>query len=181
MVAASPARPSVPGRRTLHLALGALALGAGCGEASGSGSSDAAGPGASNAQVERVVDGDTIDVAIGGASERVRLIGIDTPEVARADRDAECFGDEATGFTQDLLPAGTPVRIERDIVSRDDYGRLLGYVHSADGTFVNLEIVRRGYATPLTIEPNSAHAAELAAAATAAERDDLGLWAACAG
>lgn len=118
---------------------------------------------------------------VSGASERVRLIGIDTPEVARADRDGECFGDEATTFTETLLPVGSPIRIERDVVSRDDYGRLLGYVHAADGTFINLEIVRRGYATPLSIGPNTAHAVDIAAAATAAERDDLGLWSACAG
>ena len=134
-----------------------------------------------NAEIERVIDGDTVDVALAGTTERVRLIGIDTPEVAHPDREGECFGDEATAFTEQLLPVGTPVRIERDIVGRDDYGRLLGYLHTTDGTFVNVEIVRRGYATPLSIEPNSAHARKIAAAATAAERDDLGLWGACAG
>lgn len=138
------------------------------------------------ATVEYVVDGDTIDVEIGGRTERVRLIGIDTPETKKPNSPVECFGPEASAFTASLLPVGTRVRIERDIVGRDDYGRLLGYVHLVEGdepatadTFVNLAIVEHGYARPLTIEPNSTFAHEFAAAAGRAERDDLGLWAAC--
>jgi micrococcal nuclease len=136
------------------------------------------------ATVTGVVDGDTIDVEIGGRRDRVRLIGIDTPETKQPDRPVECFGPEASAFTASLLPIGTEVLIERDIVGRDDYGRLLGYVHlvSADGratTFVNLEIVEQGYAGPLTIEPNSTFARDFAAAARRAERADLGMWAAC--
>jgi micrococcal nuclease len=130
--------------------------------------------------VVEVVDGDTVDVEIGGRSERVRLIGINTPETKRPDTPIECYGPEASAFTASLLPAGTTVRIERDVVGRDDYGRLLGYVHLVDGdVFVNLAIVERGFARPLTIEPNSTHAAEFADAARRAERSDLGLWAAC--
>lgn len=91
-----------------------------------------------NAVVDDIVDGDTIDVIIDGTEERVRLTGIDTPEVAHAatgSRPAtvgECFGDEATDFTAGLLPIGTPVRLERDVVGRDDYGRVLAYVYRAD-------------------------------------------------
>jgi micrococcal nuclease len=134
------------------------------------------------AVVTDVVDGDTIDVTIGGRDERVRLIGIDTPETKKPDSPIECFGPEASAFTTGLLPTGTKVRIERDIVGRDDYGRLLGYVHRLeDGMFVNLEIVDRGYAQPLTIEPNSLFAGAFAAAARDAERNDRGMWAACTG
>ena len=133
-----------------------------------------------NATVDYIVDGDTIDVVFDGQVERVRLIGIDTPETKRPDTDIECYGPEATAFIETLLPIGTPVRIERDTVNRDDFGRLLGYVYrAADGIFVNYEIVRQGYAQPLTIEPNTSHAARLVDASRAAERDDLGLWAAC--
>jgi micrococcal nuclease len=136
-----------------------------------------------HATVTHVVDGDTIDVAIGGREERIRLIGIDTPETRKPDTPIECFGPEASAFTAALLPVGATVRIERDIVGRDDYGRLLGYVHrvDADGaeTFVNLEIVALGYAQPLTIEPNSSFSTIFAAAAREAERNDLGLWGAC--
>ena len=131
-----------------------------------------------------MVDGDTIDVEIAGRTERVRLIGIDTPETKKPDSPVECYGPEASAFTASLLPIGTEVIIERDVVGRDDYGRLLGYVHlvDADGamtTFVNLEIVEQGYAGPLTIEPNSTFARDFAAAARRAERADLGMWAAC--
>ena len=105
-----------------------------------------------NAVVELVVDGDTIDVTIDGDTERVRLIGIDTPETKKPDTPVECFGPEATAFTQSLLTPGTPVRLERDVVGRDDYGRLLAYLYRAsDSIFVNYEIIRHGYARPLTI------------------------------
>jgi micrococcal nuclease len=128
-----------------------------------------------------VVDGDTVDVAIDGRTERVRLIGIDTPEVERDGRPGECFGAAASAFTAALLPPGTQVRIERDVVPRDHYGRLLGYVHRHDGLFVNEEIVRQGFATPMTFEPNSVHARRFVAAAAAAEREELGLWSQCNG
>jgi micrococcal nuclease len=135
-----------------------------------------------NAVVELVIDGDTVDVTIDGDDERVRLIGIDTPETKRPDTPVECFGPEATAFTQSLLAPGTAVRLERDIVGRDDYGRILAYVYRAsDGIFVNYEIVRHGYATPLKFPPNVAHAERFVEAARAAERDDAGLWTRCRG
>jgi len=132
--------------------------------------------------VEYVVDGDTVDIQINGTEERLRLIGIDTPETKKPDHPVECYGPEASSHTAALLPVGTRVRIERDIVGRDDYGRLLGYLYRVDDElFVNHEIVRQGFAQPLTIEPNSTHSATLATAARLAEADNLGLWAACAG
>lgn len=136
------------------------------------------------ATVTHVVDGDTIDVRIRGREERVRLIGIDTPETKKPNWPVECFGPEASAYVAELLPVGATVRIERDIVGRDDYGRLLGYVHVLDEaagteTFVNREVIRRGYARPLTIEPNSLHADDFVAAARRAEAEDLGMWAAC--
>ena len=137
---------------------------------------------ASNAIVDHIVDGDTIDVLIDGREERVRLTGIDTPERERSDTGtpAECFAAESTSFTESLVPVGTPVRLERDIVGRDDYGRLLAYVYRADdGIFVNYEIVRHGYAQPLTIPPNVTFAELIVEAARDAEADDAGLWSAC--
>jgi micrococcal nuclease len=135
-----------------------------------------------NAAVVYVVDGDTIDLAIDGREERVRLIGIDTPETKKPNTPVQCYGPEATAFLRDLLPVGTPVRIERDIVNRDDYGRILGYVYrSTDGIFVNYEIMRQGYAQTLSIAPNTAYADLFADAARAAEAANTGLWAACSG
>lgn len=137
---------------------------------------------ASNAVVIGVVDGDTIDVDIGGTSERVRLIGIDTPETKKPDTPVECFGPEATAFTTALLPPGVPVRLERDVEGRDAYDRLLAYVFRAtDGLFVNLALVEGGFAVPFPFEPNTAHAAEFADAARSADSASLGLWAECNG
>ncbi len=133
-----------------------------------------------NAVVGYVVDGDTIDVIIDGREERIRLIGIDTPETKKRDSPIECFGPEASAFTESLLPVGTPVRVERDIVNRDDYGRLLGYVYRADdGIFVNYEVMRQGFGQPLSIGPNDLYAQLFSDAARAAEADDAGLWAVC--
>lgn len=139
-------------------------------------------PAAPNATMVRVVDGDTIDVSIRGSTERVRLIGIDTPETKKPNTPVQCYGPEASDFTKHALPEGTAVLIVRDREARDDYGRLLGYVYrGSDGTFINLALAAAGLARPLTIAPNDAHAAEFVAAATAAEAADLGLWGACSG
>jgi endonuclease YncB( thermonuclease family) len=137
-------------------------------------------PAAGSAVVEQVVDGDTIDVAIGGRHERVRLLGIDTPEVHVDNGVPECFGPEAAEHTAALLPAGTRVRLERDVVGRDHYGRLLAHVYRlADGLLVNAELLRHGYARTLTIAPNRALAERYVAATVAAEAEGLGLWSAC--
>jgi micrococcal nuclease len=143
-------------------------------------SSEAAAPG--QATVTRVVDGDTLHVRIGGADDKVRLVGIDTPETHGPGGLRECFGQEATRHMEDLLPVGTAVTVVRDVEARDRYGRLLAYIYRArDGLFVNLAMAREGYAVPLTIAPNVAHAAEFVAAASDARRANRGLWPACGG
>jgi micrococcal nuclease len=130
----------------------------------------------------RVVDGDTVVVRIAGRDETVRLIGIDTPETVKPDAPVECFGHEASDHTTALLPVGAEVRLVRDVEARDDYGRLLAYVYrAADDLFVNLDLVEAGYARPLTIPPNVAHADDMVDAARRAEEADRGLWSACTG
>ena len=136
-------------------------------------------PATGAATVVQVVDGDTVVIDFDGREEPVRLIGIDTPETVHPDRPVECFGPEASAYAAELLTPGTEVEVTRDIVDRDDYGRLLGYLHRSDGLFVNEELVRRGFAVPLRIEPNVTHAQAFVDAARAAEAEDLGLWAAC--
>ena len=130
--------------------------------------------------VERVVDGDTVIVRLSGRDERVRLIGIDTPETVDPRKPVQCFGKQASNRTKALLPKGTPVRLERDVEARDRYGRLLAYLYRAtDGTFVNLTLAEEGYAQTLTIPPNVAYADRFAAAVADARRAGRGLWGAC--
>lgn len=132
------------------------------------------------ATVRSVVDGDTIDISISGRTERVRLIGINTPETKHPTKGIECFGPEASAYLEQLLPKGTAVRVERDIEARDIYGRLLLYIYVADtDLFVNLDLVARGFAQPMVFEPNTAHKLDFAQAATQAERSNIGMWQAC--
>ncbi len=162
---------------TLRLALALVLIAAACGGAKGAGRGPAE-PGA--AEVLRVVDGDTIVVRIGGLEESVRLLGIDTPESVDPRSPVECFGMEASQHTETLLPPGTEVRLVRDVEARDRYSRLLAYVYRADdGAFVNLQLVRDGFADVLTYPPNVAHADDFTTAAAQARDDGLGLWAAC--
>lgn len=129
------------------------------------------------------VDGDTADVRINGKVERVRFIGIDTPEVYHRDGSpVDCYGPEASARTRELLPLGTEVRLTGDVVGRDDYGRLLAYVYRRDDElFVNAALIADGFARPLRIAPNDTHAAEFAALATSARQAGAGLWTACVG
>lgn len=137
--------------------------------------------------VRRAVDGDTLDVVLlrddGTASattERIRLIGIDTPETKRPDTPVECFGRKASAATAALLPDATPVRLERDVEERDRYGRLLAYVFRAsDGLFVNHELVRTGFAASYPYPPNVSYADDFRDAADAARAAGVGLWGAC--
>lgn len=127
--------------------------------------------------VERVVDGDTIVVSGG---RHVRLIGVDTPETVAPERPVDCYGPEASKFTASLLPKGTAVRLVGDVEQEDRYGRTLAYVYRrSDGLFVNAELLRRGFASVLTITPNVAHADEFVAAARDARNADRGLWSSC--
>lgn len=134
----------------------------------------------SNAKVDRIVDGDTLVALIGGQRERVRLIGINTPESVDPDRPVMCFGKEAARHLEELVPPGTPVRIERDVEPRDKFGRVLGYIYRAsDGLFVNLAQVTDGFANQYTFPPNVAHTSEFRQAASQARSQNKGLWGAC--
>jgi endonuclease YncB( thermonuclease family) len=165
-------------RRVILLVLAGLVL-AGCGHAA-AGRRLAATPGA--ATVERVVDGDTIVVHVSGRRERVRLVGIDTPESVKPNTPVQCFAIQASNRTKALLPPGTGVRLVRDVEERDRYRRLLAYVYRLrDGLFVNLALVREGYASPYTFPPNVAHADEFVSAAAEARAGGRGLWSACPG
>jgi micrococcal nuclease len=130
--------------------------------------------------VLKVIDGDTVDIDIKGNTERVRLIGVNTPETKHPTKPIECFGPEASAYLTQLLPKGTHVRIERDIEARDRYGRMLLYLYrESDNLFINLDLVSHGYGTPMSIEPNTFHRNDFVHAAALAETTNEGLWKAC--
>lgn len=139
----------------------------------------------SNALVTRAVDGDTLLLE---NNDRVRLIGIDTPEIhgsSKLARDAQRSGqDEAAikqlgmqsyEFTRKLVE-GKRVRLEFDVERFDKYKRLLAYVYLSDGTFVNAEIVKQGYASLLTIPPNVKYADLFQKLYREARENKRGLW-----
>ena len=135
---------------------------------------------AGTATVEFVIDGDTVDLIIAGEEERVRLIGIDTPESVSRDVPVQCFGKEASEALTGVLPPGTDVRIERDDEVRDRFGRLLLYVYrSDDELFVNQWMIEQGFADTLFFEPNTTFEGPFTRARNDARSDGLGLWSAC--
>lgn len=141
------------------------------------------------AQVVKVIDGDTISVEINGIQEKVRLIGIDTPEsrinkraqlqekeLGKDTEDVVELGRKAKEFTQSLLKVGSKVYLEFDVQQRDKYGRLLAYVYLPDGRMVNKEIICNGYAMPLTIPPNVKHERDFKECFQKAREGKKGLW-----
>jgi len=161
------------------LVLGGVRLPAGLGLGDGA---PALTPGGSaQASVVRVIDGDTIVVSLGGArQERVRYVGMDTPETVKPDTPVQCWGLAAHALNARLLAPGARVTLRFDRELRDRYGRLLAYVYrAADGLFVNAQLVRDGAARTLTIAPNTGHEAELTRLQAGAQAARRGLWGAC--
>ena len=141
---------------------------------------DAAPAGDRVGRVTRVVDGDTIVVALGGRAERVRYIGIDTPESVKPGTPVQCFAHKAAAANARLV-AHERVRLVPDVEARDRFGRLLAYVYRArDGLNVGAALVRGGFARTLTIAPNVQFAGRFAALARQARRAGRRLWGACA-
>jgi micrococcal nuclease len=166
-------------RLAVVAALGLVVI-AGCRGGSREAAPPAADPGSrggTTARVLRVVDGDTIIVQLDGRRERVRYIGIDTPESVAQNQPIACFGREASEANKALV-SGKTVRLERDISDRDRYGRLLRYVY-VDGAFVNGELVRRGYASAITIQPDVRENDRLRSLEREARESGRGLWSAC--
>ena len=129
-------------------------------------------------KVVKVVDGDTIDVEIDGRTERVRLLGINTPEVVDPRRPVECFGREASAKAHELLD-GREVELEADPsqTDRDKYDRLLRYARTKEGLFYNLEIIKAGYAYEYTYDLPYKYQAQFKATQQEAQNKKAGLWA----
>ncbi len=124
-------------------------------------------------RVSRVVDGDTMEIETG---EKVRYIGVNTPESVKVGSPVECFGKEASAKNKELVE-GKMVRLEKDVSDTDRYGRLLRFVYIEDGTFVNDTLVREGYARISTFPPDVAKAEQFKLAEREARDQKRGLWA----
>lgn len=126
--------------------------------------------------VASITDGDTLRLEVDGVELRVRLVGIDTPEV---NPDVECFGPEAEAALAALAPPGSTLAFAYDRDPRDQYDRELMYLFTADGRFINYELVAQGYAEAVLVEPNDRYFDDLVAAERAAQDAGLGLWGQC--
>ncbi len=127
-------------------------------------------------KVVRVVDGDTIQVCcIGWKHEKVRYIGVNTPETKHPTRGVEYFGKEASEANRKLVD-GKTVRLEFDVQQFDKYGRTLAYVYLKDGTFVNAWLVENGYAMVMTVPPNVKYQELFVKLQREAREAGRGLW-----
>ena len=123
-------------------------------------------------EVVSVTDGDTLRVLVDKKEEKVRLIGIDTPEIAQ-----KPWGGYAKTYLESLLNgSGWKVKIEYDLEKRDKYGRLLAYVRTNDGKLVNYLLVQNGYAMLYTVPPNVRYVDDLTSAQREAREKELGIW-----
>lgn len=127
-------------------------------------------------KVARVIDGDTVELING---DRLRYIGIDTPEEVDPRKPIQCFAEEAAAKNKALVE-GKSIVFYKDVSLRDKYGRWLGFVHLSDGTFVNLALVQEGFAFAYPYKPDVSHADEFEHAEAQARNAQRGLWRACA-
>lgn len=130
-------------------------------------------------KVVRIIDGDTIVVSIRGKQEKVRLIGIDTPETVDPRKPVACFGKEATAKLTSLIK-GQYVKLMDDKLqgNKDAYKRLLRFVYMENGIFVNKEMISQGYAFSYKQYP-SKYLEEFNKLEKQAREKNLGLWNAC--
>jgi len=124
--------------------------------------------------VTRVIDGDTIEIEGG---QRVRYIGIDTPETVDPRKPVQCFGVEASNKNKQLVE-GKRVRLEKDITETDRYGRLVRYVY-VDDVFINLKLVAEGFAYSYTYPPDVKYQSQFVEVQRVAREQKRGLWGSC--
>lgn len=123
-------------------------------------------------KVTKVHDGDTVSVIINNNEERVRLIGIDAPEMGQGQ-----WGRKAKRKLQEIIrKSDKTVRIELDVDERDKYGRVLAYLWTKDMNMINEELVKSGYALLYTIPPNVRYVERLKRAQEIASSKGIGIW-----
>jgi micrococcal nuclease len=132
---------------------------------------------ASYVTVTRVVDGDTFWADNGSIRGiKIRLIGVDAPETSNSgSKVIGYFGEEAKGYLAKLI-AGKRVSLDFDVGKKDQYGRTLAYVYLSDGTFVNEELIKNGYAVVMTVPPNVLFAERFLELEREARIKYKGLW-----
>jgi micrococcal nuclease len=175
-------RPLLLGAACLIVLALALAIGSGLGGTSDGDDDQLAGDDPLAGTVVSVADGDTFHVDLPGGEETVRVIGIDTPEIAHEERPAACYGSEAAAWVRARLD-GRRVRLVRGAEPVDRFGRSLARVRVLDGPLAGHDLSRavaeNGLARPLPIEPNTGDAAAIAELVRRARAARLGLWGAC--
>jgi micrococcal nuclease len=127
--------------------------------------------------VTKIVDGDTFWVDDGSEKGmKIRLIGVDAPESRRSfNKEVGHYGKEAKEYLTQMLD-GKLVRLEYDVGRKDRYGRTLAYVYLEDGTFVNADLVKNGYAMIMTVPPNVKYAELFLELQREARENGRGLW-----
>ena len=129
-------------------------------------------PKAAQVRVVEVHDGDTISVILDGKREKVRLIGIDAPELGQ-----KPWGQRSKKHLKELLDlSGWTVSLEFDVEKRDKHGRLLCYIRTSDGMMLNIQMLKDGYAMLFTVPPNIRYVDELRKAQHEAREKGLGIW-----
>ncbi len=154
--------------------LAIIALLSGCGTVAGDRQT---GEGRNWVRVARIIDGDTFEIISKGKgkSERVRLIGVDTPETVKPESKVQPFGPEASSFTKKMIE-GKMVRLEFDVQERDKYGRLLAYAYLEDGTLLNSRLLEEGLASVMTVPPNVRMADTFLAIQKKTQKQKKGIW-----
>ncbi|MDP2166911.1 MAG: thermonuclease family protein [Thermodesulfovibrionales bacterium] len=123
-------------------------------------------------RVIRVHDGDTVTAMIAGKTEKIRLVGIDAPEIGQ-----RSWGQKAKRHIEEILDSSDrSVSLEYDIETRDRYGRLLAYLWTKDGKMLNRTMIEDGYALLLTVPPNVMHVEEFKVSQESARRSKSGIW-----
>lgn len=125
-------------------------------------------------KVTRVIDGDTIEIEGG---QKVRYIGVDTPETVHPDKSIQCFGIEASNKNKELVE-GKSVKLEKDVSETDKYGRLLRYVYIGN-IFVNDYLVKEGFAYASSYPPDIRFQNQFSSSQKDAEENNRGLWSSC--